>query len=379
MSGAQKRVLHLHSAFDPGGKELRSVALINAFGPGLHHTIVSGDAERTGAARRIDRTARITLSPEFPPLRGRPSVARYRRLAEAMRDFDLVLTYNWGAMDAVMAHTLFAQSMGLPPLIHHEDGFNQDEADGLKVTRNWFRRIGFGRTAALVVPSRGLRQIALDAWQQPERRVHRIPNGIDLDAFAMRAKPDVLPSLIKRKNECWVGTLAGLRAVKNLPRLVRAFAALPEGWQLVICGEGPESGAIRQAAKAAGVEDRVHLPGFAAPEKVVPLFDIFALSSYSEQFPISVVEAMAAGVPVVAPGVGDIATMVAKENAPFVTPAGDEQALAAALKTLADSPQLRAEVGEANRRRARAEYGFADMAAAYRRLYARALGLRDLP
>ena len=66
-----------------------------------------------------------------------------------MKRFHLVLSYNWGAMDGVMARTLLGQTMGLPPLIHHEDGFNHDEIDRLKKRRNWFRTIALQRADAL--------------------------------------------------------------------------------------------------------------------------------------------------------------------------------------------------------------------------------------
>ena len=170
-------------------------------------------------------------------------------------------------------------------------------------------------------------------WYQPKGRIHRIPNGIPTAAYAKKPRRDVLPGLIKRPGELWLGTLAGLRTVKNLPALVRAFAAMPTEWQLVIFGEGPERAAIEAEAERLGIGHRVHLPGFAAdPAQVVGLLDLFALSSKSEQFPISVVEAMAAGLPVVAPSVGDVGEMVAAENAKFIVPAGDEKALAWALE-----------------------------------------------
>ncbi|MFM5948783.1 MAG: glycosyltransferase family 1 protein, partial [Novosphingobium sp.] len=135
------RVLHLHSSFNPGGKELRAAKLINAFGPDIAHSIVSGVPGALGAAAVIDPAIPVCYPEDFPALTGRPALGRFRRIAEAMRGFDLVLTYNWGAMDAVMAHRLFAGRLDLPPLVHHEDGFNQDEADGLKASRNWFRRL----------------------------------------------------------------------------------------------------------------------------------------------------------------------------------------------------------------------------------------------
>lgn len=378
MSGAGRgkaRVLHLHSSFAAGGKELRSVRLINAFGPKISHAIVSAEPERMEAAQHILRQIPVTYPRDFPSLTGKPTPGRLQRLARAMQGYDLVLTYNWGAMNAVMAHTVFKDAYRLPSLIHHEDGFNEDEYKRLKLTRNWFRKIALGRTNGLVVPSETLEEIALKVWEQPIGRVKHIPNGIDTKAFARRAKPDALRGVVKRKGEFWVGTLAGLRPVKNLPRLVRAFRNLPEEWHLVIVGEGPERDAIRAVADECDIGHRVHLPGFASnPERFIGLFDIFALSSDSEQFPISLIEAMAAGLPVAAPAVGDVARMVSEPNAPLIGPAGDEAALARALEQLAADPALREEIGGANRDKARAEYDEKAMIAAYRRLYSSAAG-----
>jgi glycosyltransferase involved in cell wall biosynthesis len=373
------RVLHLHSSFHGGGKELRAARLINAWGSGVHHEIVSAEPGALGAAKAID--ARMDASyPDFPPLNGRPLPGRLQRLAAAMRGFDLILTYNWGAMDGVMAHTLFRDAHRLAPLVHHEDGFNQDEADGLKRSRNWYRRIALGRASALVVPSQRLEGIALGAWQQPRGKVVRIDNGIDTAAYARRPKADALPRVVKRGGEKWLGTLAGLRPVKNLPRLVRAFAALPDEWQLVILGEGSEREVIRAEAIRLELGHRVHMPGFVSdPAGAVGLFDLFALSSDSEQFPISVVEAMAAGLPVASFAVGDVAGMVSDENRPFVVQPGDEAALSRALLALAGDLALAKAVGRANRDKARALYDEATMIARYREVYARAMRRASFP
>ncbi len=373
------RILHLHSSFERGGKELRAARLMNAFGRGIAHDVVSAVPGATGAAAAIDKGIRVAY-PEFPSLSGKPTPARLQRLAAAMKPYDLVLSYNWGAMDAVMAHTVFRDMLKLPPLVHHEDGFNEDEAKKLKTTRNWYRRIALGRADALVVPSRRLHAVALGPWQQPGGRVHLIPNGIALGAYAKKPRPDALPRIVKRPGELWVGTLAGLRAVKNLPRLVRAFAGLPEPWQLVILGDGPERDAIKAQAHDSGVAHRVHLPGFAPdPSKAVGLFDLFALSSDSEQFPISVVEAMAAGLPVAAPAVGDVAAMVSPENRDLICAPGEDAALAAVLARLAGDAELRAKVGTANRAHALAHYDEKAMIAAYREVYARAMGRERFP
>ncbi len=377
--GQTLRFLHLHSTFDAGGKELRCARLINAFGPNIAHALVSAQPGALSAGRHILPSIPMRYLGAFPSLAGMPTPWRLHRIANAMRGFDLILTYNWGAMDAVMAHTIFAQPFGLPPLVHHEDGFNADEAGKLKSSRNWYRRIALGRADALAVPSTRLERIARETWLQPADKVHRIANGIRTRDFARKPRKDALPRLIKREGECWVGTLAGLRAVKNLPRMVRAFSGLPEHWHLVILGEGPEREAIRQEAARLNIVHRVHLPGFADPAKAAGLFDIFALSSDSEQFPLSVVEAMAAGLPVAAPAVGDVPQIVAEPNRPFIVEPGNEAALADALERLAADPGLRKALGQANKARAQERFDESGMVEAYRALYAGVMGRETLP
>lgn len=377
---APLRVLHLHSSFDAGGKERRSVALMNRFHRGVVHSVVSAEPGKLAAGQDLAKNVSVNYPFGFPPLAGKFSVRRMQTLARGMRGFDLILTYNWGAMDAVMAHSLFGKANGLAPLIHHEDGFNADEAAKLKTGRNWYRMVALARAQGLVVPSRQLEAIALNVWRQPPGKVHRIANGIDTAAYGKKPRPDVLPRVVKRPGEMWLGTIAGLRPVKNLSRLVRAFAPLPDEWQLVILGEGPERDAIVAEATALNIGHRVHLPGFVAdPAAAIGLFDLFALSSDSEQFPLSVVEAMAAGLAVVAPAVGDIAEIVAEPNARFITTPGDEAALGAALLELGADKALRTRIGLANRDRARAEFDAARMAERYAGVYAGALGRARFP
>jgi glycosyltransferase involved in cell wall biosynthesis len=272
-----------------------------------------------------------------------------------------------------MARRLFGAAMRLPPLVHHEDGFNADEAGALKPRRNRYRRVGLPAAVRLVVPSKRLETIARTVWGRPERQVVRIPNGIPVGGYT--AQPAPLPGIEKREGEVLVGTVAGLRAVKNLPRLVRAFAAMTAPARLVIVGTGPESERIAAEARRLGVADRVHMPGFLPdPARWIGAFDVFALSSDSEQQPISLLEAMAAGLPVVATAVGDVPRMVAAANAPFIVAAQDEAAFTAGLDALAERADLRRAIGPANRQRAAAAYDEAQMLARYARLYGDAIG-----
>jgi len=369
------RVLHLHSTFALGGKEARAVRLMNAFGEAAEHVVLSAVPDALGARAAIDPGIAVEFPGDAAPsLVGRPGPRRYWRFARYMAGFDLVLSYNWGAMDGVAARRLCSRAMALPPLIHHEDGFNADELVRQKPARVLFRRAMLGAAHKLVVPSERLEKIARKAWHQPARHVRRIANGIPLERFGP-PEPDSIPGFRRAPGDVVVGTMAGLRAVKNLPRLVRAFARSGAAGRLVIVGEGPEREAILAAAQAEGVSDRLLMPGFLAdPARYVGHFDIFALSSDSEQFPISLIEAMAAGLPVVSTDVGDIRSMVASENRRYVLPAEDEAGLAEALGRLLASRDIRHRLGSANRAMAWERYDEKAMIAAYATLYGEAIG-----
>jgi L-malate glycosyltransferase len=368
---APVRMLHAHSSFSLGGKETRAVRLMNAFGDRAEHTILSGMPDQLGARDAIDSDIAARFPADAPSLQGKPGLKRYLALAEYMRGFDLVLTYNWGAMDAVMAHRLLRGVKGLPPLVHHEDGFNEDESVRRNWKRNLFRRLALRTASAVVVPSQTLARIARDEWTVDDR-LAIIANGIDVAAYA--GEPSVpITGLDKAEGDVVIGTVAGLRKVKNLPRLVAAAASLRQQVRLVIVGEGPERAAIAAKAAACGWGTRFVMPGFMTqPHRWIGHFDILALSSLSEQAPIAVIEAMAAGLPVASLDVGDIAAMVAPENLPFI--AGDETAFRRALDHLVSDAALRRSVGEANRRRAAELFDERAMISAYSALYGGFLG-----
>ena len=345
---------------------------MTAFGDRARHVVLSAMPDQLGARSRITPAIDVAFPADAPRLAGRPSLNRLFRLSRYMRGFDLVLTYNWGAFDMVMARHLF----GGPPLVHHEDGFNEDEANRLKRSRNLYRRLGLSAAFRLVVPSERLDRIARSAWGQAVGKVERIPNGIALDRFGRACAADAIPGLERRPDEIVIGTVAGLRAVKNLPRLVRAVAAMGNrNIRLVIVGEGPATEQIASEARRCGIAQRLIMPGFLAdPASFLGLMDIFALSSDSEQFPVSLIEAMAAGLPAVTTAVGDIISIVSADNRPLIVAPEDEAAFAAALDTLAQRPDLRRSIGRANCEKARAEFDESEMIARYARLYGEAVG-----
>ncbi len=372
------RILHLHSSFNLGGKEARAVQLMNAFGAAASHTVLSAMPEAMGAAKMVQDDVDVVYpgQTQAPVLYGKPSPFRYLKLARYFQKFDLLLSYNWGSMDAVGAHRLFSPFIPLPPLIHHEDGFNEDEREKRNWKRDAFRRLMLPTAHRLMVPSATLEQVARAGWHVPPEKLIRFSNGIRVTDYAAPSAP---PPFAKQDGDIWVGTLAGLRTVKNLPALVRAVAAAANPRiHLLIAGEGPEKGAIIAEAERLGMAARLHMLGFCPrPADIVPHFDIFALSSYSEQQPISLMEAMASGLPACSYAVGDTAHMIAPENADCIVQPLDEAALSAALRRLAGDKALRVQIGRANRAKALAEFDEAVMIKKFRQIYGGALKRPD--
>ncbi len=347
-------LLHVFSTFAVGGPQMRFAAIANQCGDRLRHAVVAMDGV-LAARERLDPGLGVT----FPPvLVGKGDLAgNLRRFAAVLGTLrpDLLVTYNWGSIEWAMANVLMRRRH-----VHIEDGFGPEERSRQLPRRVLTRRLVLRRTA-VVLPSRTLFGIARDVWRLPERRLRYIPNGIDLARFtpAPPGAPGAPPV---------IGTVAALRAEKNLARLLAALAQLPAA-RLVIVGDGPERGRLAAQAAALGIAGRVTFAGAQAdPAAAYRGFDLFALSSDTEQMPLSVLEAMASGLAVAATDVGDVAAMLAAANRPFVV-AQDAGALAAALAALLADPARRAAIGAANRARAEAEFDAARMLAAYAELF----------
>jgi glycosyltransferase involved in cell wall biosynthesis len=362
--GDLRHLLHVFASFGYGGVPIRICEVINGLAGGFRHTIVALDG-RFDAGRRLGPDAMVTFRPLTLPkynlLRG---LARLRAAFDDAAP-DLLLTYNWGAIEAALANRLF----GCCDHIHFESGFGVEEGEGQLWRRNLFRRFALARTRKVVVPSATLMDIAASAWSVPPARLLQIPNGVDLRRFRGEAGlRDPLPGLDAGPETVVVGTVAPLRPEKNVGRLLRAFARLPQNPRclLVVAGDGVELAALRRLAASLGIAERTAFLGHVDDvPAVLRGLDIFALSSDTEQMPNSLLQAMAAARPVAAIDVGDVGRIVARENRPLVVPRGDERALTAALATLAgDAPRRRA-LGRLNQERVRAKYSLGTMVAAY--------------
>jgi len=198
-----------------------------------------------------------------------------------------------------------------------------------------------------------------------------IPNGIDVAAFAAPPRGRPLRRVI---------TVANLRPEKAHEILIDAAASLVAthpGLEFHVVGDGPRLAELTALAAARGMGDRVRF--FGHRDDVPALLresDIFVLPSRSEAFPNGLIEAMAAGLPVVATAVGGIVELVRHgENGLLVRP-GDSRDLANAIQQLVDDPRRAAALASQARRTIEARYSFERMVTAFERVYAKELRRR---
>ncbi len=359
---------HVFPSFSFGGQQRRLASLIEGLGPSWSHKIFALDGDISGAALIGDGGDQVAIEPLPLEKSSLVSIANLRRLARVIGDAnaDLLCTYNFGSIEAVIANALGPRL----PHVHHEDGFGRDEAGGRQKPKRVLARRVLLSLAEVCVPSAELEKIALNAWRLDRARVHRIAVGIDLARYGHAHKAAGGPLV--------VGSLGALRAEKNFARLIRCFDAARQerDVRLVIVGEGPDRHRLEDAAAASNSRSFISLPGATArPEDHFAGFDIFALSSDTEQMPISLIEAMASGLPVVSTAVGDVGAMLGEASRDFVVPPGDDAGFVAQLRALIGDAALRRRLGDANRARAQ---GFDQeaMIGAFRRLYLETAGGR---
>lgn len=362
-----KDIWHIFSTLSVGGPQRRFADYIARTKAGHKHHVYAMDGQYD-ALKLMDG--------QTPLHNGEQVIAKGNTIAATLscRKFlkthkpDLLVTYNWGATEWALANSVFP----ICPTIHVQDGFGEEEQDQEITSRRLMRVFAYRNCAKIIVPSITLEKIAQHSWHISKRRLRFIPNGIDIESFNGKANASTLKAFgIKTKSKT-IGTVAALRAEKNIGRLIEAFSLVEDEHpdaQLVIVGDGVGTSALKMLAERVCTKGRVIFTGnLKQPEKILPAFDIFALSSDTEQMPLSVIEAMATGLPIVSTDVGDVRHMVSNENKPYV---GDRDAsmMAANLCKLLDAPDEAKTIGNANKRKAKEQYGIGQMVAAYDQLF----------
>jgi len=216
-------------------------------------------------------------------------------------------------------------------------------------------------------------QAMVFAPQEHWGKLHVVHCGVSPEQFEPRRHEGRGSRLL------FVGRLA---AVKGLPVLLEAVAHLAKDRQdvtLVVAGDGPDRAKLEAQAKRLGIGSRVEFRGYqsqAQVREVLRQTDVFAMASFAEGVPVVLMEAMAAGVPVIATRIAGVPELVEDGVSGFLVPPGEPQTIAEKAAMLLDNAELRNRFGAAGRAKVEREFNIATEALRLCRIMTSALGAR---
>jgi glycosyltransferase involved in cell wall biosynthesis len=268
-----------------------------------------------------------------------------------------------------------------PPILFTEHG--RWFPDFPRPKRMLFNRALLGRRDRVVGVGEAVRRALINNEGIPAARVEVIYNGVDLSPYRDPARDRAMIRQTAREglgipdSALLIAQVARLDDLKDHATAVRAMArlaaAIPQALLLIV-GEGPERTRIERIIKELNLAQHVRLVGTRSDVADILLAaDLFLLSSKSEGIPLTVIEAMAARLPVVSTDVGGVGEIVVAGETGLLTPAGDDAALAAAAIELLNDAPRRARLGEQGYRRAIDKFDESRMHRDYRALYAEML------
>ncbi len=304
------------------------------------------------------------------PRRKNRDLGRVRALADLLRKSraDLVHAFLVGANAYAYAASRLA---GVPRLVASSRTSMPARNAASWLIHAWV----FNHASAVITNSRFVRDFTASHYGVPAARIRVVPNGVDPAPFraAVEAASRVRGDWGVGEADVLIGTLGRLSREKNLELFVEMAARLARehaGLRFAIIGDGPHRGAVESAVRRTAPDGSVILTGARAdvPE-VLSALDVFVMTSDTEGLPNAVMEAMAAGLPVVATRVGGVHELVTDGETGRLVPPRRLDPLLEAVRPLLTDAALRRRIGEAGRSRIAAEFGLERMIAGTKTVY----------
>lgn len=326
--GAPRRLATVAKGMSARGWEILFVSLLPA-GPVLR------DLKEAG----IETTSLEIKS----PLTGLRGLRRFRRLVQAF-DPQLVQTALWHAN--LLARVACLGSA--VPVVNGHESIDRDK----NFARVWIDRATRKLATRHAAVADAVAEIVAERDWVSRSDITVIPVAADWEHW----KPKGQREAVRRRlgipdGACVVGWSGRLHPVKNLPALVRALPALPEKWWLLLVGDGEERMKLERLAGSLGVRHRVCFIGETAdPSPFVEACDVFCLVSLWEGLPTSLMEAMAMGLPVVAPAVGGVVELIRPDETGILLASTEPSQIAQTLLRAIERQDLGARAAAAIRR-----------------------------
>ncbi|MFD1205217.1 glycosyltransferase family 4 protein [Sporosarcina contaminans] len=322
MGGAQIHVRDISNYLQTEG---HSIHVVTGAGGNAHQLL------ETISIHRVHHLIR-----DLRPIDDVKAFLEVRKLLKILKP-DLVATHS---SKAGIVGRMAAKSLHIPVVFTaHGWSFTDGVSSSKKVFYRFVERIAGQFTSGIIAVSEYDRQLAIQQKVLPDWKIICIQNGV--------------PELVEHKKAS--------ASTKNLNLVMVARFAHPKkqidllqslchlqhlDWTMHFVGDGPEMEKAKRFAKESGIADRVRFEGrLEDVTKILDIADIFLLISQYEGLPLSVLEAMRAGLPIIATNVGGVQEAVTTKNG-ILVPAGDLIELQKAIEKLIEHPELRIEMGK---------------------------------
>ncbi|MGK4008997.1 glycosyltransferase [Sorangium sp. So ce1036] len=371
------RVAHLVLSLNVGGLERVVLRLLERTARDRFAPVVCALEEPGALAEELARLDVPLVV--LPRARGLDPALTVRLSAWMRRErIRLVHTHNpgphlYGALAAGLARAASLPGGGGPRVVHTKHGRNYPR-QRRKVLVN---QVASALTDRVVAVSDDARAVALEVERIDPAKVVTILNGVDTDAFRPGDAAAARARLGVPASGYHVGCVARLAPEKDHATLLTAFARLrgarPDA-HLTLIGDGALRPALEAQGAGLGLGGAVTFAGTRGDvAALLPAFDVFALASLTEGISLTLIEAAAAGLPIVATRVGGNPEIVREGETGLLVPPGAPEGLATALEAVA-AREDRAEMGLRGRARVVERFGVDRMARAYEDLYDEVLG-----
>lgn len=366
-------VVHLIYRLDFGGLETLVVECINRMPADKYRHAIVCLTDYSDFAQKIQRPDVEIHALHKPSGLGLSTHLKLWQLLRKLRP-TILHTYNLGTIEYALTATL----AGVPIRVHAEHGREASDPNGTNRKHNLLRHVLVPFIDRFIPVSTDLSCWLNKTIGVPATKNLLIHNGVDTEHF----KPCIGSTAISRitgwpANSFVIGTVGRIQDVKNQAGLIDAFVHLRQRYpdkknqlRLVIVGDGPLLPTLKEKINSAGIAEVAWLAGARTDiAEIMQAFSVFALPSIAEGTPVTILEAMASALPVVATRVGGIPEVVVENETGRLTPVADTTALANALASYLVQPGLAMCHGANGRAQVEKRNSIAAMVLAYSQLY----------
>ncbi len=352
------RILYVVTAGEFGGAPLHVLQLMKYMAKQGHEVglVAAPEPRLMEGAKALG--VKVFPNPHFVrPIKPWKDLRALWRVFKAIRQFkpDLVSAHS---TKAGFAARFSCAILGVPVIFTaHGWAFTEGKSPLARYLLASAERLASKVTNEIICVSEHDKELALRFRVAPEQKLTVIHNGMEPNVYLNASGSKVRSELGLKESEILITMVARFVPQKDYETLLQAIRCLQKGdFKVAFVGGGEREVVVRAKARELNLDNVIFLGERRDVPQILTASDIFVLASNWEGLPRSIIEAMMAGLPVVATKVGGVPELVEDGITGFLVPPKDPEALAQALQKLIDDPELRKRMGQASREKALREF-----------------------